>query len=379
MPRVGVNAGSALLSEGFLAMAGVWIRTVRLMTAGALVLTVGCATAPPPKPAGPVGPTRQAFITKIQRQFPGEAYLVGFGAGDTAEQAESSARIEAAATISSEIKANLGVIESQSDFNGASSTRREVSQEMVRKVETDAGAFIKVRPELTVKLDDGTFEAVAVANRDELDGKYATDSERLLEKLMLAWGQAINEEKRSPQSVVAALCDARAFEGRLDKLDSERRLVAGRTAWTAVAKARRSEVEALRTRLRSTKVSVVRGSAVPDVEEALFKKFSAAGFPSDLTSKPDCSTGGVVVEVKLIQKCGNSMLGPRCDSSLTAIGNRCDVHDQIFSETSGTGVGMHSSDQELAARASLKKLDTSKFVDAVATRVTKSLEGDCKP
>jgi hypothetical protein len=341
-------------------------------------VAIACTTAPP-KPVTPAGPNRQQFITKAQRQFPSGLYLVGFGSGETAEQAEQTARVETAAAISSEIKANLGVIESQSDQNGATTLKREVSQELVRKVETDAGAFIKVHPELTVKLDDGTYEAVAVANRDELDGKYASDSERLVEKLMLAWDQAIQNEAKSPQSVVAALCDAQAFEGRLDKLDSERRLVAGRTVWTASVKERRSQIEALRTRLRSTRVSVVRGSDVPDVEEAIFKGLSAAGFPTDLTSKPDCGSGGFVVQLKLNQKCGSTMLGARCDSTVTAIGNRCDENDQIFSETSTIGVGMHANDSVLAAKASLRKVDVPKFVEAVTSRVTKSLEGDCKP
>jgi hypothetical protein len=347
-----------------------------IVTATACV-TAAPAPAPRPVPVVAAGPApRQVWVNRVQRQFPREEYLVGFGAGSTPELAEAGARIETAAAIRSEITANLHTIQSEQTVGGKTTHGGAVSEEVARKVATDAGAVIHVRPELTTSIE-GNYEAVAVANRQELDGKYAQDADRILGQLTIAWDQATKQEHGPLEAVVNAMCEARGYEGRLDQLDNERRLVAGHAAWTVEAKARRHQMDALRARLHSTKVSVVRADDAPGIAEAILKTLAKAGFVADIVKKPDCSTGGLMLQVAVQQTCSNSMLGPRCESSLVVNGNRCDANEQLFVEASNTGVAVNASDQTQAARAAFRKIDVPKFVEGVASRVTRSIDGEC--
>src|SRR5262249_7036627 len=155
-----------------------------------------------------------------------DGYIVGTGTGSTAEEAESHARVSAAAAISSHIKANQQALQTETTAGAEHSKSISVSNEIIQEVETDAGAFIQPVREMTVLIGHN-YEAIAVADRGQLDEKYAKDAARTSEKLMLAWDRALTASKQANASaIVAALCDADVSEHALDKIDSERQLIA---------------------------------------------------------------------------------------------------------------------------------------------------------
>jgi hypothetical protein len=323
---------------------------------------------------------RGRLVRSAEMHYPADSYIVGFGAGSTAEDAESHARVEAAAAISSQIKANLSAIQSESGSGSTHTTSFTVSDAIVQEVQTDAGAFIQAAHELTTLIGK-TYQAVAVADRSELDKKYATEAARTTEKLLLAWDRALTASKQSNQSaVLAALCDATANEQALDKIDRERQLVARKSAWTADALAKRHEVEQVRSHLKGARVNIYQPTSVDgiDVSDALVKKLDAAGYDVGLVKQPKCAEGGLLVSVAFAETCGSSMLGQRCEADLSATSARCGQTDTLFDEHSDKVAAMHATDSKIAEKAAIKKLDTRKFVSSVATRVLAALEGGCQ-
>jgi hypothetical protein len=358
-----------------------------------IALTAACATsstasapaagaAPAAPAAAPAdsGATYADFIRTVQMRYPADSYIVGTGAGDSPDQAEEHARIEAAAAISSQIRANLKAIESESSANGQHITAASVSDEMVQEVATDAGAFIQPVRELTSRVGKG-YEAVAIADRAQLDEKYAGDAARLLEKVQLAWDRALASAASADQmGAVTALCDAQTQEAALDKIDRERQLVTRRTAWTPEAVAKRHQVEELRSKLKGARVAVYQPKEVEglEVSDAIVRRLGAAGYDAGLAHDTHCSNGDLVITVALDNTCGASVLGQRCEAALTASSQRCGSAETLFDEHSDKVTALHATDAALAEKAAIRKLDTKRFVDTVAGRVLTALEGGCR-
>jgi len=307
-------------------------------------------------------------------------YVVGYGSGDTPEQAESRAQVNAAAAISSQIHANLKAIQSESSVNSQHTSATSVSDEVVREVETDAGAFIQPVRDFTTRVDGG-YQAVAVASREELDGKYGRDAARLLDQLLISWDRALAAADKSDQmAVVSALCDTGPQVASLDKIDRERRLVTRRSAWTPDAAEKRHLIEALQARMKSTRVSVFQRTAVDGVQvsDALVRRLGSAGYDADLVTSAKCEKGGLLVRVAVDESCGTTILGQRCEVSLAASSERCGGSDSLFDLQTEKVTGMHATDPQLAERAALRKLDAKTFVENVAGRVLTALEGGCR-
>ena len=353
---------------------------------GALLSGLGCATtsASAPSPtasdAAEDAAARTRFVHSAENHYDPASYILGYGAGATAEEAESHAKVDAAAAISSQLKANLTAIQSESGSGAQHTTSVSISDAIVQEVQTDAGAFIQPAHELTA-LIGRKYQAVAIADRAELDKKYATDAARMLEKLTLAWDRVLTAAKQSNNSaVVAALCDAQTFEDALDKIDRERQLVARKAAWTPEALAKRHQVEEVRSHLKGARVNIYQPEAVDgvNVSDALVKKLDAAGYDVGLVKEPKCAAGGLLVQLAVDESCANSMLGQRCEADLSATSARCGQSETLFDEHSEKVAALHATDAKIAERSAIKKLDAQKFVTNVASRVLAALEGGCQ-
>lgn len=359
---------------------------------GVLIAVSGCATASSGAPVAATAPAadpaedaaaRTQFIRRVEQQYPLESYIVGYGAGATAEDAEAHAKVDAAANISNSIKANLSAIQSESGSGTSTKDHTSsvaITDAIVQEVQTDAGAFIQAAHDLT-KLIGRNYQAVAIADRAELDKKYATDAARTQEKLMLAWDRALTAAKQANNSaVVAALCDSQTYEMALDKIDRERQLVTRKGAWTPDAVAKRHEVEAVRSHLKGARVNIYQPESVEgvNISDALVKKLDAAGYDVGLVKQSKCAEGGLLVTLAVAESCASSMLGQRCEADMAASSARCGQSETLFDEHSDKVAAMHATDSKIAEKAALKKLDTKKFVTSVATRVLAALEGGCQ-
>jgi hypothetical protein len=352
---------------------------------------LACATASPtPAPAQGSAATaasqpsedaeaaRKAFIRRVELKYPSDEYIVGYGYAETPDQAEERARVDAASAISSQIDANLRALQSESGVGSQHTMEVSVSDEIVRKVTTDAGAFIQPVHDLTTQVGN-SFQAVAIADRNQLDQKYATDASRLLERIELAWDRALAGADSSDQSVVlTALCDSKPDEQALDKIDRERQLVTRHTTWTPEAVAKRHRIEEVRSHLKGARVIVYQPAVEGlEVSDALVKRLGAAGYDVGLTTDPKCTKADLLINVALDETCGSSMLGQKCEANLTATSQRCASGETLFDERSDKVTRLNATDVGVAQRAVLRALDTKKFVDAVAGRVLVALEGGC--
>ena len=91
--------------------------------------------------------TRADLLRAAALKFPSSGYLVGYGAGATPEEAEARAMADAAGLIESEITSNMRV--TQVDMIGHG--EQVATQEVVRKVKSDIGAFVVPARDLTKK------------------------------------------------------------------------------------------------------------------------------------------------------------------------------------------------------------------------------------
>jgi len=361
---------------------------LRLSFLGAGCLLAACATvpaapAPAPAPARTAtsSPNRADLIRLAEREYPKDDFIVGYGVGDTAEQAEANARFDVAKQISDEISESTTSHGEESSGGGRTDDSRKTSVDLKEKVNTDAGEFINPVRKLTSPAG-GIYQAIAVGDRAKLDDKFATDAARLLEKVTLAWDRALAADaKADPSGAATALCDADANEvAEIDRIDGERKAVTRHAAWTPEALTKRQQIEALRSRLKGSRISVYQPAAEEaDVTDALVKRLGAAGYEAGLVTEPRCpSGGGLLVRVSLDQSCGSTILGQKCEAGLAATSQRCGGTESLFDEHSATATGLHATDPDLAKKAALKKLDTRKFVDMVAGRVLVALEGGCR-
>lgn len=349
----------------------------------ALTVASGCATSRPVRKVT-AEPTREQVIRDVQRRYSDAAYIVGFGSGETPEQAEERARVDAAARIRSEISSNTDVVET-SDARGNYSN--EVTSRVVERVHSEVGALIRAERELTRKVTGGAYVGVAVIVRDELDQKYAAASAPLLERLTGAWNRAIAAGAANPDAVAAALCEADSLEHDLDEKDLERRLVTRRTAWTEESVALRKQVGALRERLKgSTEVQVVRsgasnGGAVTgqEVADVLLKSLVALGYPARVVEKPACTErDAMLLDLQVAESCGHAPIGGvRCEVRIATRGSRCHRAGSLFEVASESGRALHATNEALALRQAAKKIDLDGYATNLSLRVVSSMDGSC--
>lgn len=324
-------------------------------------------------------PTREQVIRDAQRRFPDEAYLVGFGSGDKAERAEERARIDAAARIRSEITGNLRTIE-VGDTTGEYSS--ETTSEVVERVHSEVGALIRAQHELTRQVRDGSFVAVAVVDRNELDQKYAAESAPLVERITGAWNRAIAAGEDRPEAVAAALCEADPLERQLNEKDLERRLVTRRPVWTEASLNLRKQVVALRERLKGdTEVQVIRSSATTgrEIADVLLQSLGAQGYPARVVEKPSCAErDAVLLAVDVAESCGNAPIGGvRCEVRIATRGSRCNRNGSLFEVSSESGKAMHATNEALALRQAAKKIDLDQYATHLTSRVVTAMGGRC--
>lgn len=355
----------------------------RAATVGALLaitVAAGCTTSRPVRKKAPE-PTREQVIRDVQRRFSDASYIVGFGSGETEEQAEERARVDAAARIRSEISANTEIVET-SEATGE--YLNQVTSHIVERVHSELGALIRAERELTRKVTGGSFVGVAVIARDELDQKYAAEAAPLLERITGAWNRAVAAGEAHPDAVAAALCEADLLERDLDEKDLERRLVTRRTAWTGESLELRKQVVALRERLKSsTEVQVVRNTSGAvtgqDVADVVLRNLVALGYPARVVDAPSCAErDAMLLDLQVAESCGQAPIGGvRCEVRIATRGSRCNRSGALFEVASESGRALHATNEALALRQAAKKIDLDGYATNLSLRVVSSMDGSC--
>jgi hypothetical protein len=348
------------------------------------VLFLACATAHPPgtNGSGPptqAGPDRASFLSAVYEQFPRGGHIVGYGVGQTPEEAEERAQVDAAAQIRSEIQNNSTSIEIELSRGGATAGDQRTVSETVRRVTSDAGAFIRPQRELT-RGAGNRWEAVAVASKADLARKYETETSGLRDRLDAIYKRIL--EDPDSRQVTAALCEVDELERQLDTKDVERRLVTGTTGWTPEIRERRGRVAKQRQEIKSVaQVEVVRGSGnvAAEVWDSLVRELSSRGYSARVVDDGGCATtSGLAVRVAVEQKCGPAPIGGvRCDIVLATRGQRCDETAALFTYSSDRASALHATNNDLAAQAAMRKIDMKNFSRQVAGRVLQALGEGC--
>lgn len=360
----------------------------RILATAAVLLAFACASTG----AGPTSSTRPAtqradddrlldrarFLREAEQRFPSGAHLLGYGVGDTPEEAEERARVDAARFIRSQIEANLRTLMEESTLTGSSVS---VSSEIVDRVQSDAGELIRPVRELT-RSAQGRYEAIAVARRAELDEKYAAQTESLAERLSLIYDSLL-ASGASELAVSAALCKAQPLEDEVERLDLERRLVTRRTAWTPELKDKRTRIRALRQQRRAAmQVSVVRSQSSSGLEitDAVLRQLGSAGYAAKAVDQARCTSGdGLLVDVNVTESCGDTPIGGvRCEVVIASSGTPCPGSGKVFTVSSQPARALHQNNEAIALRAAARKVDVDHFTRELAERLLAALGEQCR-
>lgn len=321
--------------------------------------------------------TREQSVREFQRRFPEGEFIVGIGSGDNAEQAELRAASDAAARIRSEISSNIEVVESSDQSGYASAARATV----VQKANTELGALIRPVRELGRRLADGSFLAVAVASRAELDEHYAALLNPLFERLLSTWSRALNAGEGAPQAASLALCEAEALEKEVASRDLERRLVTRNTVWTEESLQTRQSAAQLRDRLKGqSEIQVLQStdSSSQQLIDSVLRSMREQGYVAKMVDRPACkSKSTLVLRVDLAKSCSDSAIGVRCEARMDSRVERCQGGGVLFEITSESARAHHANDRERASARATQNIDLPAFADTVSQRLGASLGASC--
>ncbi len=324
-------------------------------------------------------PERQAFVREMGQKFPASGFLVGIGESDaSAEGAESRAIADAAAAIRSSVERTFSAEETGTFGGGVGKIDTRTLDQIKQKVETDAGAYIRPRRELTRRTSGGWL-AVAVASRDELDAKYVEDARSISSRLFAVQDRILSA--RSWFEAAPAWCEVQDLEAKLQLLSQERLVVSGKVLWTPELQERSRKVHAVRSQAKaSTKVSVLRlqPATEADPSDLIVKALRALGWAASSATGASCGDGGLLLKPSLTRDCRHSSLGIElCDVTLHIEGQACGSSSALFT-SSRTARGTDSQDPARAERAARKKLEVKEAAQD-ATGRTLNVLGECKP
>ncbi len=322
---------------------------------------------------------REAFVREMHARFSDSEFLIGIGGSkDTAEQAEAHAATDVAASIRSHVEYSFRTVEAGVFHNGSGQVDTRVFDEVLQKVESDAGAFLRPRREHT-KHSAAGWLAVVVASRADLDAKYAEDARPLLDRLRQAYDQVLS----APRWIVAApaWCELLSIENEVDRRSMERWAVSRRSLWPAHLLERRDRAHVQQREAKaSLKVTVMRlgEAAEADPADAIVSGLRASGWAASATSTPSCLAGGLILQPTLGRDCRRSSLGiESCKVSLGVEGRACDHPAALFA-LSREAQATDSRDPERAERSARKKLEVARVAQEAVGRAL-SILGECQP
>lgn len=322
---------------------------------------------------------RQSFVREMERRFPSSDYIVGIGESDvSADSAESRAVTDAASAIRSSVERTFTALEMGTFAAGVGKIDTRTLDEITRKVETDAGAYLRPVRELTRK-GSGGWLAVASASRGDLDAKYVEDARLLRSRLFAAQDRIL--QAQAWLEAAPGWCEVQDLEARLQLLSRERLVVTGQVLWTPELQERSRKVHQAKSQAKaSVKVSVVRLQAASDADPSdyIVKALRGSGWSAASSTGPACADGGLVLRSVLTRDCRHSSLGIElCDVSLSIEGQTCDSPSALFT-SSRTAKGSDSQDPARAERAARRRLEVEAAAMEAVGR-TLNVLGECKP
>lgn len=322
---------------------------------------------------------REAFVREMHARFSDSEFLVGIGGSDdSAEQAEAHAATDAAASIRSHVEYSFRSVEAGVFRNGSGQVDTRVFDEVLQKVESDAGAFLRPRREHT-RHSAGGWLAVVVASRADLDAKYVEDARPLLDRLRRAYEQVLS----APRWIVAApaWCEVLSLEDEVERRSMERWTVSRRVLWPPDLLERRDRAHGQqRAAKASLQITVMRlaEAAETDPADAIVSGLRASGWAASATSERSCPAGGLILQPTLGRDCRRSGLGIEiCKVSLGVEGRACDQAAALFA-LSREAQATDSRDPERAERNARRKLEVARVAQEAVGRALSTL-GECEP
>jgi hypothetical protein len=337
------------------------------LAAFALLACAGPAAAPraaaaPRRSDG----TRETVLQSASLRFPEEQFIVGFGEGDGPAAAEQAAQNDAAAQIRSTISSNASRSLSAVTTGAGEQITKEFVERTVVQVVSDAGAFIRPKRELTRQAGDGTWYAVAAADRRELDQKYVDEGRQLEIRFRELAAQV--RGARSWLDAARPYCDLKALADAVDRKDLERYMVSRARLWTPELQAMRGEAvrahQAAKGRLR---ITVARPTEALRTDPADAIVGSMTGWSATAASAASCAGEGVLVAPTVDAQCRSTQLGiVLCRASLRVEARACGSEASIFTVTTAPVEATDSREQERARANVLRRLGAQEVVAPAA-------------
>lgn len=322
---------------------------------------------------------RSRFHESVLTHFPESDFVVGQGSGETRELAEERAVVDAASAIRSELTANLRAFVSERQVDGQSNTKQEVSEEIVRRVHSDAVALIRPRRDMTERVGR-EYLAVAAVGRAELGRKYQAELQPVIESVDALWRRIA--EAPSAATFQAAMC-------RMEELE---RIVDGKAA-EYYAATRTSILSPEQQQRRRTALQVVenhRRQAVarftpsttpegaPQLAPALLGGLRTLGIAARMASDRSCADGGLLVDTAAVHDCKDGPLGGiACELQYRAVVWSCAEGRVVSEELSPIGRGQHPSSPAHALTAASRNLQIESFAAETARVLAHSLAMRC--
>jgi hypothetical protein len=319
---------------------------------------------------------RDLFEKEIRGQFSDKQFIVGFGEGRSRAEAEERARAQVAAAVKSEVQETLRAFDQERIAHDRSQATKEVTRELVSRVDTAFGAFILPRSAHEV---GGTWQAAAAAERAGLDKALDADAQRRVREADALWRQLA--AAKAWLEAAPAWCGAAAAASELDALHVERLAVSGRPVWTEDRLKLWTAASRRRAAAKSSLVIHVTAEPSASVENpvpALMQALQDAGWRAARGDASTCVPEGLVVDARLERDCRRSAIGVEvCKAAMVIEGRPCGAPQALFTERSPDAHATHSSDPEAAFRRAAGLIEVKPTVSKVVAKVLAVVGDSC--
>jgi hypothetical protein len=319
---------------------------------------------------------RDEFEKELRGKFPDKQFIVGFGEGKSRAEAEERARAQVAAAVKSEVQETLRAFDKERIAHDRNEATKEVTRELVSRVDTAFGAFILPRSAREV---GGTWQAAAAAERAGLDKALDADAQRHVREADALWRQLA--ASKDWLDAAPAWCGAAAAASELDALHVERLAVSGRPVWTEDRLKLWTAASRRRAAARASLVIHVTAAPATGVENpapALVQALQGAGWRASKGDASMCGPEGLTIEARVERECRRSAIGVEvCKAAMVFEGRPCGAPQALFTERSPDAHATHSSDPEAAFRRAAGLIEVKPTVSRVAAKVLAVVGDSC--
>jgi hypothetical protein len=319
---------------------------------------------------------RDQFEKELRGQFPDKRFMVGFGEGKSRVEAEERARAQVAAAVKSEVQETLRAFDREQVSKGRSDASKDVTRELVSRVDTTFGAFILPRGAREV---GGTWQAAAAADRAGLDQAIEADAQRRVREADSLWRQLAASKEWL--DAAPAWCGAAQAASELDALHVERLAVSGRPIWTEDRLKLWTAASRRRAAAKSSiviHVTATDASSIENPAPALVQALQGAGWRAEKGDASRCAPEGLAVDARVERECRRSAIGVEvCKAAMVVEGRPCGAPQALFTERSPDAHATHSSDPEAAFRRAAGLIEVKPTVNRVVAKVLAVVGDSC--